>query len=702
MINVSRQTNPLDSPVERQNPVNDPQYFNKQGYSKYDLNFTINQTMRYADIQPVFALDTVSGDRIVAAINDNVVADQLSTRLMSEMNLHYDTFAVPLKAIYPMNWSKIIANPLKGNDVPDTALPAFPLYWFLKQIINPDKVNSFEIIADESPYDGFVYDYSTNDTPDIVTFSCQANILLRLAMILSKGSLLDTLGYSIEASTSIPTAISSTPVEVNNKLNFVTSAFLSYLTELLVTKKISILDVRIPDIQGSESNDIDLTTANSADMYYRVTTEPTLSSVRQLLYDAFNQGAFIMFGFPDAGLSAPSLEAYMTYFKSFLNSVGELPTAPSPLTPNLSRVAAYQMIYSEFYTADGVDNIFSNELYMQNIRAILYPTVSGFSSEPTFEYNGVPVEYDYFTIGGIVSAFSLDDSLLSRLFAFCSSFFAFRQSMRYRDFFSSARVSPLAVGDVTFSIKDNKVEATQMTEVLLMQRFLNAVNRTKNKLADYMTGIFGIRPAIEDPAPIYITHVQRKLNDNAVVNTAESQGAVTTNIDDKSTALRFDAYFDDSFVLVVNRTVEALMSYPNATELTYELHDRFQMFNPMLQNLGDEPIRFDSLSPSKRSSLAAPTFGYSARHSAYKFAISRSQGAFVDDIKGYVFTFPQNYIDFNSVINPDFLRERSIELDDYYPSLTGTSPSQYYHFLVSTVVEMTALRKMQALPPVLF
>lgn len=701
MINVSKQTNPLDSPIERQNPVNDPQYVNKQGYSKYDLNCNINQTMRYGDIQPVFALDTVSGDRIIASINDNVVADQLSTRLMSEINLHYDTFAVPLKAIYPNNWAKIITNPLKGNDLPDTALPAFPLYWLLKQLIMPDKTSSFEIIADSSPYDGHVYNYTISSASNIVDYAVQANILLRLAMTLSKGSLLDSLGYSVEFQSPLPSDILATSPKVNNRLNLVCSTVLQRLAEDIVSKKVSVIDVVVPSFDNSTENELDLTADNVTPIYYSLGSNPSLSSVRRLLYDAFSQGAFIMYS-AKSDSEIPAYSQYLSYFATGLNSYGQVPTTPSALTPNLSRLAAYQMIYSEFYTADGIDDIFSSELYMQNMRAIMFPTINGFSSEPTFEYNGVATEYDYFTIGGVVAAFSSNVALFPRLLAFFSAFFGFRQSMRYRDFFSSARVSPLAVGDVTFSITGNKVEATQMTEVLLMQRFLNAVNRTKNKLADYMTGIFGIRPAIEEPAPIYITHVQRKLSDNPVVNTADSQGVVTTNIDDKSTALSFDAFFDDSFILIVNRSVEALMAYPNATDLTYELHDRFQLFNPMLQNLGDEPIRFDSLSPSFRSNLPATTFGYTARHSAYKFAISRSQGAFVDDIKGYVFTFPQNYIDFNSVINPGFLRESAIELDDYYPSLTAVSPSQYYHFLVSTVVTLSALRKMQALPPVLF
>lgn len=701
MIDVSRKVNPLDSPIERQNPVNDPQYVNKQGYSKYDLDLTLNQTMRYGEVQPVLSMDIVSGDRVISTINDDVVADQLTTRLMSELNLHYDAFAVPMKAIYPTNWAKIITNPLKGNDIPDTALPAFPLYWLLKQLIMPDKVTSFEITADDSPYDGHVYNYSISSATNIVDYAVQANILLRLAMTLSKGSLLDSLGYSIDFQTPMPSDILATSPRVNNRLNLVCATVLQRLAEDIVSKKVYITDAVVPSFDNATENELDLTSESTTSIYYSLGKDPSLSDVRRLLYDAFSKGAFLVY---DIGIDStlPSYSQYLSYFSTALSSYGKVPTAPSPLTPNLSRVASYQMVYSEFYTADGIDDIFSSELYMQNMRAIMYPTINGFSSEPTFEYNGVATEYDYFTIGGIVSAFSNDVALFPRLLAFFSAFFSPRQPMRYRDFFSSARTNPLAVGDVSLTVNGNKVQATQVTEILLYQRFLNAVNRAKNKLADYMTAIFGIRPRIEDPAPIYITHVQRKLDGTPVTNTSENQGVVTTNIDDKSTALTIDAYFDDSYVFIINRYVEALVSYPNATDLSYELHDRFQFFNPMLQNLGDEPIRVDSLSPASRSSLPAPTYGYTARHSAYKFCISRTQGGFVDSVKGYVFTFPQSYLDFNSIINPDFLRESSIELDPYYPSLTGVSPSEYFHFLVSTVAQISAFRKMQALPPVLF
>lgn len=46
---------------------------------------------------------------------------------------------------------------------------------------------------------------------------------------------------------------------------------------------------------------------------------------------------------------------------------------------NPSRAAAYQLVIADAMTNDTVDNIYTSELYMQNLRAVMFPTVNGLS-----------------------------------------------------------------------------------------------------------------------------------------------------------------------------------------------------------------------------------------------------------------------------------------------------------------------------------
>lgn len=709
MINPSKRQNPLSSPVERQNPVNDPQFANSQGYNSFNMDHVVNQTLRYGEITPLEAIDTVSGDRHVMDVSNMTIANQLDAPLMSEVNIHTDVFAVPYLAMYPHNWAKILPNPLKGDDIPQTALPAFPLKWYFSchfgffdsaQNITVKNVGGVTKTFNWSSFP--VEDITDND---IVNY--MLNMMVRVFFILSKGQLLDNLGFSFDDRTIEEESV-VTPIlgaDAFNRYNNVFSAVASeFFNDLFAS---GITPYRLFDLNNPPYNTLtlDLTPASATIVrrsYDNLSTD--LSSKRQWLYDAIQSGYYFEFlpgESSSVGEAFSKLVAYYDYLKAVFTTSMTPPTEVDD-QPDLSKVLAYQMCVAEFYTADGIDDIFSSELYMQNLRAIMFPKnpTSRVSTEPVFDWNGVSTEYDYFTIGAVGQAFSNRYALPARLIHFDANVFVIQNALRYRDFFSSVRTEPLAVGDVSIKVTDNSVSAIDVTTKLLMQRFLNAVNRVKNKLADYMTGIFGVRPTIETPAPLYITHFQQKLGSSFITNVAQDQGAVTTNINHTdSNQSSIDAYFDDSMVLLVLRYVEGVPAYNNSTNPSYFLHDRFERFNPMLQHIGDEPL--DRRVITSGGAIDS-TFGYTARYSAYKFAISRNTGGFVDDLPGYVFSIPESYLSSFDEIQPDFIRERQFMFDQFFKSLTGISPAQYFHFVTSNTIRWTALRKMEVLPPTLF
>lgn len=707
MINPSKKQNPLSSPVERQNPVNDPQFANSQGYSQFNMDHVVNQTLRYGEITPLEAFDTVSGDRHLFDVSNMTIANQLDAPLMSEVNIHTDVFAVPYLAMYPHNWSKILPNPLKGDDIPQSALPAFPLKWYMAAHFSFFSANNvvalYNVSGTSKPIDWSSYEKL--DTGDNDAANYVLNMMARVFFILSKGQLLDNLGFSFDDRTvdeeSLVVPILG-PNPYNNYNNAFSAVASTFFNDLLTS---SLIPYRLFDLnnQGSGLRTLDLRPSAATVIRRSYNRLEDLSAKRQWFYDAIQSGYYFEFLPGDVSsiaLAIPKLEAYYNYLKEVFNVGVSAPTSIDDL-PDLSKVLAYQMCVAEFYTADGIDDIFSSELYLQNLRAIMFPSfTNNVSSVPTFDWNGVSTEYDYFTLGAVSKAFSNPVALPSRLIQFDANVFVQQNALRYRDFFSSARTEPLAVGDVTIQVSDNSVSAVDVTTKLLMQRFLNAVNRVKNKLADYMTGIFGVRPTIETPAPLYITHFQQKLGSSFITNVAQDQGAVTTNINHTdSNQSSIDAYFDDSMVLLVLRYVEGVPAYNNSTNPCYFLHDRFERFNPMLQHIGDEPLDRRVITTG---GVAESTFGYTARYSAYKFAISRNTGGFVDDLPGYVFSIPESYLSSFDEIQPDFIRERQFMFDQFFKSLTGVSPAQYFHFITSNTVRWNAVRKMEVLPPTLF
>lgn len=756
MLNPNKQTERLTNPIERSNPVNDPDYAHQEGYNPFSLSAPTCLTARFGEVTPFSFTETVPGDRHLEEQQMMSFMDQVDGRILSDIRCFVDYFHVSLRNIFPINYDKIIVNPVKGDDIPFAAHPQIPLmhtlYHFMSnsavvslRFTDTDDTDEFSSVTLSQPLPSDSFSKSIIDT-------CRC---LYLAYILSRGQLLDMIGFCPDIVGTNSELRKSAYKRYRNKLQDAVDnyfrdlfAYISYDDEIKYDRPLAIYGVDLSATDdGLNTDSINITTADldsepalsvkvcyepnlMLDNYGMITSDFDLSAFRGALYDCFEKGLFIVLRSPDFSVDgildrkllqyAPSNAnvAFWNSVKMIFSSYDSLPS--DSVTDydsyfdsgfiNPSRLVAYQQVIAQYHTNDHVDNVFNSELWMQNVRAIMYPSITNLTYEPTFKYNGVDTEYDLFTTGGFRRAF-FDEAntygLLPRFLAFFSNVFIIRRSLRYKDYFASGRPNMLAVGDLKIPLGQDGVSVSpvDVTKGIVLQRFFNAVNRWGMKAINYMASLFGVKPSNTGCVPSYVAQIPVSITGDTVANTSSNQGKVTTNLVASSKQFAFDIFVDDFGILLGLLSFDTPAYYPSGISRHLRNGDRFSLFNPMLQNVGDQAIRVDEITGELGTSTAIVPFAYSTRYAEYKNAIARCHGGFVNDLPAYTFVYPWRVFisDGNSrfKISPDFIRDAPYYMDRYRQSLTGVSPAQYYHFTCKFNSKHDSARKMEFWPAIL-
>lgn len=697
MFNPSKPEPSLNNPTQRANDVNDPQFAENQGYFPYDLTHHEFVTPRFGEVTPTMHLHTVAGDRIVFKGNDKTLLTQIDGNFMSTVNEYSDSFFVPLRSLFPHNYEKLIPNPTKGQDLPLSALPQFNMTAFLNSYLDGTNLVPFvydmEMLAEVSISDimsGSFYLETVGDTIYPFVLDLYYTRAFALLTMLSDGQLLDYLGYRFDSR--IQEEITAFFINIYNSLGSdISISLYSLPMDTYDYNQISFVDTRKVD---------------------------SVSQFRDLLALAFEGGYLIHFS---EFLDEPLGMSYLSRIKNLIslvdvntysNEVRLVDSAQKEISDlthnlNLSMPLAYQQIIAQYYSNNTVDNIFNSELYMQNLRSVMFPANGGVvSSYPVFLYNGVETEYDLISYASTYYSLIASDSpdgIVYRQYLFITLMFLLRNSLRYGDYFSTARPNMLAVGDLSINVDNGQVSPIDVTKNLLMQRYLNAANYIGSGFLPYFASIFGVTPSDTGTYPRFITHYKSELKSDITTNTADDQGRQTTNLLGYSEGNTWDCFIDDFGCLLILKSYDVLPVYRYGRDRTFSFSDRFDYFNPMLQNIGDQPILTTEFSPY--SNRYGYVFGYTMRNAEYKFKVSRAHGAFVNDLKGFYLPFPIEYYmqdESGMHIDPDFIRDRPYFMDSVVPQMTGLTPAQYYHFIVSCVNQLNLARKIQATPPVLF
>lgn len=746
-FNPSKKADALSSPANlRKNSVNDPGFENQVGYYPYDLSHTEVLASCFGMVTPSMHLITAMGDRHVVKDDTNTILNRINGNFLNTINQYIDSFFISNRTLFPNNWDKLIPNPVKGDDLPHSARPVVPFITYVQSFYadangqirlryfdsETESVEDFTGLSHRAMVSTL---YSlANDFNDAKNNLASVNISLGqnaelaylisqftfLASILSRGQLLDYLGVQFD--------FKRTEGYLDSFQYCIDRFFSNYYT-LVQTQGISLFDFT----PSSVSNLFDF--GNFVHLDSNCIKSP--SDFRERYMTALERGNMLVpflsvideISFEDGvdGNSSTG-DIYLNFFNSFValidglrvifgsnfvtNSIAtvdnEVDFNSKGEYLNISKCLAYQLTIAQHFTNDSVDNIFTSDLYMQLLRSCMYPSVNNISNEPTFDFNGVPIEYDYISYGGFYN--SLISSPLQGIFArryiVGTLLFILRRSLRYGDYFTTGRTRMLSVGQLSVPVDgDMSVNPVDVTLGIITQRFLNAANRVGNKPLAYYASIMGVAPSDMPSIPRYIGHRKIELENRITTNTADSQGAQTTNLVGYSDNIGFDVFIDDYGIILSLNSYDVLPIYNSGIDADNYLSDRFEYFNPMMQNIGDQPIRLSELVGNLGN--FGTTFAYTVRNAEYKYKTSKAHGVLCYNLPGFLLKFPTfrfDGINFEDLehIDPDFIRDKPSLLDSVISHTTGLSPGDYFHFIVSVHNSVKSARLIQRAPGILF
>ncbi len=637
------------------NTLNNLDRNNHPNRSKFEFTDAIALTPLFGQITPFFCRRTEDTDNFSDRAEFDLRTLSLQSPLMQDLKMYKNYFSVPMECILPNNWkTKIYPNPTLGDDVP------------------ADAYTSVDLTLD------WLDNFATFSPTDNIGKSSCLNALIVLQNIFNSGSLANVLGYGLPR------------LDIGNDVLLSISK--------LVTK------VYIFPYDATQISDYVYSYTFPLDM-------PDIDKLHRILSLASDYPCTFVFSddvFPVADFQAV-IQDYLQSFSLYNNK----------FTFDIARLWAYQLVCSHFYSNDKIDFIYSADLFRQSIFS-LFSSLFSSSSVLSFSYNGQSIPYDYLSakyFSYFNSAFPFSSYSFSYvyIFRYFNAIFSYRRSLKYEDYFTGARPRPLAIGGdkmpVQISVADNSVSVVDVTRSIQAQKFLNQVNRVGRKFSNYLAGLFGKAPQEDWHDPKFLASMKETIYGQETRNTGAEQFSqdnnITTNLRCDSNNFEVSAEFDRQCIMLGLVSFDIVRYYDNATVRDTLIKDRYDMFNPYMQYIGDQALYTKELDRSIADSAVLNTpFGYSTRYLDLKTSFPRACGAFATNkLPSWLFKASDIYLLGNGEqfthINPDYIRSYPAELDEYFLNGVGIAGADYFHFILLVRNNITALRPMAVNPQIL-
>lgn len=714
-------------------------------YSSFDesLSYRLANTLRFGEYTPSFEMEGVEKDQISVNSLDRIDSLSLKAPFKGTIRKIKESFKVPNMAILPKQWDRVYAQPSNGDDVPDDAncviedwLPSCKSLWSNAY----DKVRTQ--LASWSNASGTTY----AQVCTLLTAALRTMVLGEY--MFSAGSLLHVSGYRYG------TQFFEFPKQTPQGAGFVTYdmgtydywfdqacyALFSHIRDVTVsvpvgsgyvTRHFECLDDTYPAYQwyGKFRALLECFRENPLSQVTALYADDRFANADQLAQDLSSA--------VDGTAPFYKQASYFHWCALESHTVGDDVTELNPAVLNLSRVLAYQLVCAHFYTNSSIDFIYSAELYRQYIYNLY--TRAGFvntGSAQTFNrftWNGISLEYDYLsghilsqllfyaggtsyhqylnswnnlsTLGGSIAT-SANVPYLICLAAW-SAIFAFRKSLRYGDYFTASRPRPLAPINTDVSVNSNMVSVVDITRNIQAQRFANAVMRSRSKVEEYVKSLFGKAPAPDFHNPFFLVRQTETIFGDDVQNTGASQSSDpnsrTANFASNVGQHTFTFHNDDMHPCIYLQIIsfDIRRAYTRSVDRQMLHINRFDMFNPDFQYIGDQPVYGIELGYKNASDQVPDVFSYQSRDMEYKQRFDVASGGFIENLPGWFLTdLDRSHVQLSN-LDPDFIRSYNTELDQFFLSLTGFSLASYFHFICITSNNVNAKRAMAVDPQIL-
>lgn len=646
---------------------------------KHHSNFALKEvrlsTELFGVIKPHMVIDDVSTDDFEYRPTYKTRSYTLKAPLMQDVHRKLSYVKVDLSSILPNTFEKFFTNPVIGDDVPSDVGP-----------VVSNGIKKIALAVEHQLNTAFTtVNGANNFTPTNVGRLLKA--LIFAEYFYSRGSLLSSLGchLSKQFSCTIPN-VGARITSFDLMFDTVISRLLSFFN----ANNISTITVRL----GSNNTFKQVTVSPILQSDY-----PNPMSFRDFLNEVRGEGSWSITQF--GGPTPVTITSDFGCIPSILINAGD------DIPFNFGRVCAYQLACAEYFTNDHVDNIYSAELYREYVGSIILQTLSNGAS--SFTYNGMSYLYDWFCgryFNNFITALGPSGSVFitsTYIRSYFTALFSYRRSLRYKDYFVSSRTSPLAVGNVDVSVNNNAVSVIDISRNIQVQRFLNAINHSGRRLSNYIKTLFGANIAPDRHVPQWLADVDELVYTAEVENTGDAQqsepNSVTAVFTGNSSNKQLHFYADLPGYIIGLTSYDIERAYCDTIDRSFFIENRYDMFLPELQFVGDQPIFVHELDSSDTRPFGT-AFGYQYRDMQYKLLYSVADGGFVDNLPGYGFLYrPELFSSEN--ISSEFIRSRTSELDDFYLSLTGYSLGSYFHFISIIVNNFSARRPMIANPKIL-
>lgn len=724
------------------NPANTTQGRFPKNYSTFkdSLSYRKWNTLRFGEYTPSFEMEGIESDSISVNSLDLIDSLSLNAPFKGRIRKIKESFKVPYQAILPKNWDLIYVQPSNGDDVPRDANCVVGLpykFSYMYQALYDAFKSHFESVLDKEVI-------SSEDAAGVV--SALMRLMILGEYVYSHGSLLNVCGYKASAQF-VGTINGVGKVSYDYIFDQVMTTVFTHVDSFFVDFPTNDEDSKPMMFVGLSGNPVSVNHASfrrfiemmrenplgyiyqsnfRIDLIVDGTSETLdyasyLDEIYNILFDV-DEGIF------NLTLNWFVLPDYLEEGFEIFDSNSDL-TELNPSECNLSRLIAYQLICAHFYTNSNLDAIYTAELVRELFAQYYYFAVTDLpdgADDGGFYRNGIYLPYDEFSGNHLtailfpVNRFALAELPLINLLTssevyvwFWSAWaflFGFRKSLRYGDYFVNSRPRPLAPINTDVAVNDNMVSVIDVTRRIQAQRFANSVMRTRQKIEDYVGAMFGKKPAIDWHNPLFLSRETDVIFGDAVQNTAETQSndanSRTANFAGGLGRFTFTFENDDMHPCVYMQIIgfDIKRAYTRSVDRQFLHVDRYDMFNPDFQYIGDQPVYGIELGYNDQQKYGARMpriFGYQGRDMEYKQRFDVASGGFVENLPGWCLTDRDQSKENNYVLNSDFIRSYNTELDQFFLSLTGYSLGSYFHFICITDNNVFAKRPMAVDPQIL-